>query len=143
MPTSSAEAKQLMFRKDRVFTTLQNEWLQKFLETARRSGRERLYMQRTREILTHLRAPRSLMQQLGVSIPVAGGNSPRVTVLDATELLSRVRQHMADAPTAFPADDRLVVMLRHLVVYCGATRENLATPVVKATDPSDDGLPPE
>lgn len=127
MPGSSAEAKQMMFRKDRVFTEAQNKWLGRFLETARRSGRDRLYMQRTREILTHLRAPRSLMQQLGSSIPVAGGNSPRVSVLDHDELLSRVLAFMAEAPATFPADDVLVVKLRELTVSCGATRQNLTS----------------
>lgn len=128
MPSSSAEAKQMLFRKDRVFTANQSRWLQRFIETARCSGRERIYMQRTREILTHLKAPRALMHQLGSSsIPVAGGNSPVVHTLTRGNLLARIKRLMHEAPHAFPADDRLVVQLRQLAVYCGATREDTAT----------------
>jgi len=126
MPNSSAEAKAIMFRKDRVFTEAQNRWLQRFLETARRSGRERLYMQKSREILTHLKASRDLMHQLGQRIPVAGGNSAQVHQLSPDELLARLKRLMYEAPPAFPADDQLVVQLRKLAVFCGATRDDMA-----------------
>lgn len=124
MPSSSAEAKALLFRKDRVFTPEQTLWLERFLETARRSGRERLYMQHTREILTHLKVPRDLMQKLGASIPVAGGNSPVVKKLEASQLLQRILRLMYEGKRAFPADDDLVVRLRKLAVFCGATRDD-------------------
>jgi hypothetical protein len=123
----SAEAKQRLFKKEKVFTEPEERWVTRFIMTARRSPRERVFMQHVRGILIHLQAPRSVMNRLGDGkIPVAGGAyQPRGETLGQEALLSRVLRLMHEAPRAFPSNPGLVVKLRKLGQHLGAGREEL------------------
>lgn len=75
----SVEAKERAFRKDRVFTPPQREWLDRFERLAADLHHERLVTLKTREILIHLRVSRGELIEAAKLTPAGRSHADLVT----------------------------------------------------------------
>lgn len=114
MSNMSAAAKEQMFRKDRIFSEPEEQWLAQFTELSVAICADRQLNEKCRNVLLHLKVPRTRI--------LTWGSTPRQRA-PRERVLELMRPVMRRPP--FAGDNVLVAKLREIAMMYGLTRSEL------------------